>query len=404
LRANNSLTDRVEKVEECQRKIETGLELLGATAVEDALQDDVRDTLEALGAAGLKIWVLTGDKVETALNIALSCGHIPQNAAKYFITECTTVEQIAGHLRVLDSEMKRQPLNHFALLVDGQSLALAIKHKSEEFRDVSINCRAVLCCRLSPLQKCEVVQLMKTSKGKPITAAIGDGANDVSMIQEAHVGLGIVGKEGRQAARCADYAFAKFCMAKKILLVHGNYFSRRLALLVLYFFYKNLVFMGIQFAFQTHTMFSSQSIYDSLFLTLYNVLYTALPILFISLTEKSYPEERLMKEPQLYKENSGNKAFAWKYFNGWMLLGAYHSLIVYVFGFYVWNNNNQILARPHTVDFACFGTFMMHNVVVLVNLKLLMEAVYKNWWFIGTIMISIFGFIGTTFIYNLFDM
>lgn len=96
------------------------------------------------------------------------------------------------------------------------------------------------------MQKCEVVHLIKTSPDKPITAAIGDGANDVSMIQEAHVGLGIVGKEGRQAARCADYAFANFAMLKKVILVHGFYFTQRLALLVLYFFYKNLVFMAIQ--------------------------------------------------------------------------------------------------------------------------------------------------------------
>jgi phospholipid-translocating ATPase len=96
----------VNKVEECQRKIETGLELLGATAVEDALQDNVRDTLQSLGAAGIKIWVLTGDKVETALNIALSCGHIPDNAAKYFITDCSTEQQVDGHLTVLENEMK----------------------------------------------------------------------------------------------------------------------------------------------------------------------------------------------------------------------------------------------------------------------------------------------------------
>lgn len=126
------------------------------------------------------------------------------------------------------------------------SLAIALVHYAEMFRDISIHCRAVLCCRLSPLQKSEVVQLMKTTEENPVTAAIGDGANDVSMIQEAHVGLGIVGKEGRQAARCADYAFANFSMIKKMMLVHGHYFSQRLALLVLYFFYKNLVFMAIQ--------------------------------------------------------------------------------------------------------------------------------------------------------------
>lgn len=233
-------------MEECQRKIETGLELLGATAVEDALQDDIRDTLESLRKAGIKVWVLTGDKVETALNIALSCGHIPEDAFRYFITDCTTVDQVQQHFDVFAFEMFRAPEREYTLLIDGASLAIALKDLREVFRDLSIKCRAVLCCRLSPLQKCEVVQLMKTVESNPVTAAIGDGANDVSMIQEAHVGLGIVGKEGRQAARCADYAFAKFCMVKKLLLVHGHYFSTRLAILVLYFFYKNLIFMGIQ--------------------------------------------------------------------------------------------------------------------------------------------------------------
>lgn len=125
-------------------------------------------------------------------------------------------------------------------------MAITLRTQANEFRDLAIKCNAVLCCRLSPLQKYEVVHLMKTMPNRPITAAIGDGANDVSMIQEAHVGLGIVGKEGRQAARCADYAFANFAMLKKILLVHGHYYTQRLSLLVLYFFYKNIIFMLIQ--------------------------------------------------------------------------------------------------------------------------------------------------------------
>lgn len=121
-----------------------------------------------------------------------------------------------------------------------------MKYCPERFRDLAMKCEAVLCCRLSPLQKCEVVKLMKTLPNSPVTAAIGDGANDVSMIREAHVGLGILGKEGRQAALCSDYSFTNFCMLKKILLVHGHFFSYRFSILVLYFFYKNLVFMLIQ--------------------------------------------------------------------------------------------------------------------------------------------------------------
>ncbi|XP_055617498.1 phospholipid-transporting ATPase IF isoform X2 [Toxorhynchites rutilus septentrionalis] len=405
IHAANSLTDRLSKVEECQRKIETGLELLGATAVEDALQDDIRDTLESLRKAGVKVWVLTGDKVETALNIALSCGHIPESAFRYFVTECTTTEQVQQHFDVFSFEMFRAPEREYALLIDGSSLAIALRDMKEVFRDVSIKCRAVLCCRLSPLQKCEVVQLMKTVDSAPVTAAIGDGANDVSMIQEAHVGVGIVGKEGRQAARCADYALAKFCMIKKLLLVHGHFFSTRLAVLVLYFFYKNMIFMGIQFYFQIHSMFSSQSVYDSVFLMLYNVLYTSLPVLVLALTEKPYTEEVLMKEPSLYQRVAGNKQYAWKYFIGWMLLAVYHSLIIYFFCWTIWGNNSAIYAWwPSTANFACFGTIMIHNVVVLANLKLLLEAIYRSYAFIATIMLSIFGFMGTTFIYNLLNV
>lgn len=190
IQANSSLTNRAEKVEMCQRKIETGLDLLGATAVEDALQDDVKDTLESLRMAGIKIWVLTGDKVETALNIAYSCGHISQETAKYFIVECQNELQLNGHFEALEREIFRNSGNEYALLIDGASLALALNSYPERFRDLAYKCHAVLCCRLSPLQKCKVVQLVKTVKDKPVTAAIGDGANDVSMLQEAHVSLG----------------------------------------------------------------------------------------------------------------------------------------------------------------------------------------------------------------------
>lgn len=273
----------------------TDLDLLGATAVEDALQDDVADTLVSLQAAGIKIWVLTGDKVETALNIALSCGHIPPDAKKYFIMECKNREEMLLHLNALDREIIFGIGQECALLIDGKSLGVALAEASSEFRDVAVKCTAVLCCRLSPLQKSEVVSLIKSSNENYNTASIGDGANDVSMIQEAHVGIGIMGREGRQAARCADFAFAKFCMLKRLLLVHGHYHSVRLSLLVLYFFYKNIVFMGIMFLFQFHTLFSSSSVYDSLFLTLYNVIYTSLPILFIAISEKPYTEEKLMR-------------------------------------------------------------------------------------------------------------
>ncbi|XP_037936228.1 probable phospholipid-transporting ATPase IH isoform X2 [Teleopsis dalmanni] len=402
--ANSSLENRKELSEQCYAKIERELDLLGATAVEDALQDEVADTLISLQKAGIKIWVLTGDKVETALNIALSCGHIPPNAIKYFIMDCTRKEDMLIHLNALDREIVFGIGTDCALLIDGKSLAVALAETPDEFRDVAIKCTAVLCCRLSPLQKSEVVALIKTSKQNYNTAAIGDGANDVSMIQEAHVGIGIMGKEGRQAARCADFAFAKFCFLKRLLLVHGHYHTTRLSFLVLYFFYKNIIFMGIQFLFQFHTLFSSSSVYDSLFLTLYNVIYTSLPIFFISLTEKPYTEETLSRQPELYKKNTHNKQLHWPYFLAWTINGVYQSLIIFYFAYFVFSTNNVILNIGQTAEFSCFGALLIELVVIVVNLKIWLESKYLSYWYIVTIVGSILAFMVTTLIYNFINV
>ncbi|XP_064555729.1 phospholipid-transporting ATPase IF isoform X1 [Drosophila montana] len=402
--ANSSLENRKQLCEECYSKIESDLDLLGATAVEDALQDDVADTLVSLQAAGIKIWVLTGDKVETALNIALSCGHIPPDAKKYIILECKSRDDLLIHLNVLEREIVFGIGQECALLIDGKSLAVALAEAPKEFRDVAVKCTAVLCCRLSPLQKSEVVALIKSSNENYNTASIGDGANDVSMIQEAHVGIGIMGREGRQAARCADFAFAKFCMLKRLLLVHGHYHSVRLSFLVLYFFYKNIVFMGIMFLFQFHTLFSSSSVYDSLFLTLYNVIYTSLPILFISLTEKPYTEETLMQTPKLYRKNTDNKQLHWPYFLLWTLFAVYHALIIFYFAYCVFSFNNVILNGGQTAAFSCFGTLLIWGVVIIVNLKLWLESMYLSYWYIATIVISILAFMVTTVIYNVINL
>ncbi|XP_034097618.1 phospholipid-transporting ATPase IF [Drosophila albomicans] len=402
--ANSSLENRKQLSEECYSKIESDLDLLGATAVEDALQDDVADTLVSLQAAGIRIWVLTGDKVETALNIALSCGHIPPDAKKYIILECKSRDDLLVHLNVLEREIVFGIGQECALLIDGKSLSVALTEAPKEFRDVAVKCTAVLCCRLSPLQKSEVVALIKSSNENFNTAAIGDGANDVSMIQEAHIGIGIMGREGRQAARCADFAFAKFCMLKRLLLVHGHYHSVRLSLLVLYFFYKNIVFMGIMFLFQFHTLFSSSSVYDSLFLTLYNVIYTSLPILFISLTEKPYTEEVLMQNPKLYKKNTNNKQLHWPYFLMWTLFAIYHSVIIFYFAFCIFSFNNVILNGGQTVAFSCFGTLLMWALVIIVNLKLWLESLYLSFWYIATLVLSILAFMVTTVIYNVINL
>ena len=133
------------------------------------------------------------------------------------------------------------------MIIDGETLAYLFKNElKDEFCEVCMKCDAVLCCRMSPAQKADIVKMVKQTKNRPITAAVGDGANDVSMIKEAHIGLGIYGKEGRNAARSADFAFAKFKFLRRILLVHGFLYYTRSSTLVQYFFYKVFRFCFIR--------------------------------------------------------------------------------------------------------------------------------------------------------------
>ncbi|XP_073831771.1 phospholipid-transporting ATPase IF-like [Musca autumnalis] len=402
-KASLSLDNRKALSEKCYAILENNLELLGATAVEDALQDDVAETLKALQKAGMKTWVLTGDKMETALNIAVSCGHIKFNAYRYTICECRNKEDILTHLNRLENEINLGKYEEFALLIDGESLTVALEETPQEFRNLSIKCSAVLCCRLSPLQKSHVVSLIKNGKENYITAAIGDGANDVSMLQEAHVGIAVMGKEGRQAAQCSDFAIGKFCMLQRLLLVHGHYQTNRLSLLLLYFFYKNTFLMGIVFIFQFYTMFSTTAPFDSLPLTLFNVIYATLPILFLSLTDKPYKEEELMRNPELYRKNTNNKQLQWPSFFEWIFFGVYHAIICFYFASQIFATNDVIVNGGQTADFALYCALLMHIVVIVVNLKIWLESQYITYWYIGTIIISILCYFVTSFLYNFWN-
>ncbi|XP_020925537.1 probable phospholipid-transporting ATPase IF isoform X13 [Sus scrofa] len=256
--ARTALQQREEKLADVFQFIEKDLILLGATAVEDKLQDKVRETIEALRMAGIKVWVLTGDKHETAVSVSLSCGHFHRTMNILELINQKSDSECAEKLRQLARRITEDHVIQHGLVVDGTSLSLALREHEKLFMEVCRNCSAVLCCRMAPLQKAKVIRLIKISPEKPITLAVGDGANDVSMIQEAHVGIGIMGKEGRQAARNSDYAIARFKFLSKLLFVHGHFYYIRIATLVQYFFYKNVCFITPQFLYQFYCLFSQQ--------------------------------------------------------------------------------------------------------------------------------------------------
>lgn len=332
--AAQTINGRGEALDKAAEIIERDMFLLGATAIEDKLQEGVPDAIHTLQMAGIKIWVLTGDRQETAINIGLSCRLISESMNLVIVNEENahgTKEFITKRLNAIKSQRKSGELEDLALIIDGKSLTFALeKELSKSFLELAILCKAVICCRVSPLQKALVVKLVKKNL-KSILLAIGDGANDVAMIQAAHVGVGISGVEGLQAARSADVAISQFRFLKKLLLVHGAWSYRRLCKLILYSFYKNIVLYMTQFWFSFFNNFSGQIAFESWTLSFYNVLFTVLPPLVIGIFDQFVSARILDRYPQLYTLGQSNAFFSRTSFWLWIINALYHSLILFGF-------------------------------------------------------------------------
>jgi phospholipid-transporting ATPase len=289
--------DKIEQLHRlaCELEESDGMHLLGATAIEDRLQNGVPDTIEHLRNVGIVVWVLTGDKMETAINIGKSCRLLTDKMANLEIqgTESQIREALQPHEGQIQDQDQADHTDGQALTITGQALAIVLRDEGLRrlFYKFCEGCQAVLCCRVSPKQKADVVQLAKSlheemTNVTPVTLAIGDGANDVSMITAAHVGVGLSGKEGAQAARAADFAFAEFRFLERLLFTHGHESYRRNAVLVNYNFYKNLVLVLPPFLFGPMMSFSGQPFYEQKLYQLYNVVFTSLPIVAYAVLDR----------------------------------------------------------------------------------------------------------------------
>ncbi|KAM9604319.1 phospholipid-transporting ATPase IH isoform 2-T2 [Trichechus inunguis] len=399
--AKVALQDREKKLAEAYEQIEKDLILLGATAVEDRLQEKAADTIEALQKAGIKVWVLTGDKMETAAATCYACKLFRRNTQLLELTTkkieeqslldvlfelSKTVLRYSGSLTRDNFSGLSTDLQDYGLIIDGAALSLIMKPREdgssgnyrELFLEICRNCSAVLCCRMAPLQKAQIVKLIKFSREHPITLAIGDGANDVSMILEAHVGIGVIGKEGRQAARNSDYAIPKFKHLKKMLLVHGHFYYIRISELVQYFFYKNVCFIFPQFLYQFFCGFSQQTLYDTAYLTLYNISFTSLPILLYSLMEQHVSIDMLKRDPSLYRDIAKNALLRWRVFIYWTFLGVFDAL-VFFFGAYFMFENTTVTSNGQIFGNWTFGTLVFTVMVFTVTLKLALDTHYWTW-------------------------
>ncbi|CAO1621076.1 unnamed protein product [Sympodiomycopsis kandeliae] len=456
--ASVALEDRERQMEELASELERGFTLYGATAIEDRLQDGVPETIADLKRAGINVWVATGDKLETAIAIGYSTQLLAQdmnlivvrggeygepNSAYDQLRKA--VERFFGGREAL-ANMKHQPpggeyserngsrfslssrpslhgrrsrsslgnqslvgedngsrTGGYALVIDGNALGHAL---SEDFSkdlllNISTQCKAVICCRVSPLQKALIVRLIKDGLGV-MTLAIGDGANDVSMIQAAHVGVGIAGEEGLQAVNSSDYAIAQFRFLKRLLLVHGHWDYYRNGLMITNFFYKEIIHVSYLFFYQIYCAWSTTYALEYVYILLWNAFWTVAAVIGAGVFDRPVSDRALMEIPELYRESRQHSYFGLKPFGWCMLDGIYQGVIMLFFILYTYDMTS---ARQDGYDIQLyeFSTVIAYASVLCANLFTGIILQSWTWWAFAAIALGPFLFNIFTPVYAAFS-
>ncbi|NWX37677.1 AT8B3 ATPase, partial [Notiomystis cincta] len=424
------LQDRAQELDRLYEEMEQNLQLLGATAIEDKLQDRVPETIQLLKLGNIKVWVLTGDKQETAMNIGYACRLLtddmeileekevstPSSHSEILQAYWESNNNLSGNnnnpcSRRLSQQRPEAPCHQRAIIISGDFLdkilhtGEVLKEKrwpwrwlccdpaeasqdqaglvEKAFVELATSCQAVICCRVTPKQKALIVQLVKKHK-KAVTLAIGDGANDVNMIKTADIGVGISGLEGLQAVQCSDYALAQFSFLQRLLLVHGRWNYLRICKFLRYFFYKTFAGLLAQVWFAFHSGFTAQPLYEGWFLALYNIFYTAYPVLSMGLLEQQdVSAKKSLEFPELYVVGQQDELFNYRIFGVTLLHGVGTSLI----SFYI-----ALWAFEDHVGTKAVGDYESFSVTVAVSalLSVLMEIILdtKYWTVLSFLMVT----------------
>ncbi|GAA5888077.1 hypothetical protein JCM6882_000274 [Rhodosporidiobolus microsporus] len=453
--ATTLIDNREAEIERVSDRLEQELVLLGATAIEDKLQDGVPEAIADLKRAGIKIWVATGDKLETAIAIGKTCNLLSRdmnliivkggayedhnsayaqlrNALQRFFDVEGLVEQLehqppdarpseprrssssrhSNHLHrtttgvsgvsdIVGEDNGQRP-GGYGLVIDGSSLRHAFEEPftKEILLELATRCKAVVCCRTSPLQKALIVRLVKEGLGS-MCLAIGDGANDVSMIQAADIGVGVAGEEGLQAVNSSDYAMGQFRFLKRLLLVHGHWSYMRNSNMIVNFFYKEIIGIGVLFWFQFYCGYSATTVYEYTYLLFWNVFWTLVPVIFIGIFDRSVGEKVLMAVPELYEVGRKGKLFGIYRFSIYMLDGIFQSAVIYFFIFYSYDTTTA-RSDGYDINMYEFSTIMCVAAVIAANLYSGFNTFSWNWWVLGGVLIGPVLIVGYTAVYSAF--
>jgi phospholipid-translocating ATPase len=400
LNATTSLADRQQLVEKAADRIESQLELVGATAIEDKLQKGVPDTIDRLRRAGIKLWMLTGDKRETAINIGHSCRLVKDYSTVIVLDH--KKGDVDLYMATALADVRSGQVAHSVIVVDGQTLALieAEPPVKKVFVELAICADSVICCRASPSQKASLVKAIRMQVTGSVTLAIGDGANDIAMIQEAHIGIGITGKEGLQAARTSDYSIAQFRFLLKLLLVHGRWNYIRICKYTLGTFWKEMMFFLTQASYQRYNGYTGTSFYEPWSLSMFNTLFTSLPVIFMGVFEKDLAASTLLAAPELYSNGQRNGGFNIKIYLWWAFLAA-HS----IYGEALFTTDNGLYATG-ALTFTCCITVIslklqvleLHNKSITAVIAIVLSV---GGWYLWNILLAIIY--SNNVIYNVKD-
>lgn len=365
--AATSLVNRQQLIEAAAELIEKDFDLAGATAIEDRLQAGVPETIDKLRRANIQVWMLTGDKRETAINIAHSA-RICKPFSEIFIIDATAGDL---HEKITSTlvDVGRGMIPHSVLVVDGQTLSVIEQDDTLRimFFDLVVRVDSVVCCRAAPIQKANLVKSIRKTVPKSLTLAIGDGANDIAMIQASHVGVGISGREGLQAARVADFSIAQFRFLQRLLFVHGRWNYHRTGKYILATFWKEIVFYILQAQYQRYNGYSGTSMYESWNLTVFNVFFTSLPVILLGIFEKDLKADTLLAVPELYTYGQRNGGFNFKKYLGWMVMGLVETVLIFWMVYFHWHK----LPFNHDNSIFPLGQLAYQVCIVIINVKVL---------------------------------
>ena len=447
--------------------IENNLILIGGTVVEDKLQDNVPETIKELRAAGIKIWVLTGDKLDTAKNIGHSCNLLSEEQKLFTLKVMQSDERIVkedafcemnaffkefqefinglvkkynldskyincgcnvnntnslnyNNVEIISDQSKsqsdsvskssysslinfeifkclreKQILEPFSIIIEGPILYGLFRDpdNTQNFLNIAYYSNTVICCRVSPSQKSQIIQKMKLYNTNAVTLAIGDGGNDVSMIMEANIGVGIYGEEGMSAAQASDFAIGEFQLLKRLLFIHGRTNLYRISKMILYFFYKNFIFTMIQFYYSFNCLASGQTIVDDWYITCYNLIFTALPLCVRAITDSdiNLNDRKIAKKnlALLYKENRDiNKSFTFLRLVWNLLKGMFLSFIIYIF-----SQKDEILVKGYNKNLWYLSLKSYICIIIVVSLNILINSHFISYLLplsIGTTTFALF--------------